>query len=165
MVDPIPEHEGYRLEFRYSEGMGANAVALPSGLIIVTDQLVTASHQDDEIIAIMAHEIGHHIQSVTGISESVRRIQAQNPGAKNELSVRQELQSDCLAGVWDKDASQRRNSDGTSIIETGDIEEGLVAAAAVGGDDQWPACVTQRDALHRSHGGLLFLIQCQALHG
>jgi predicted metalloprotease len=83
---------------------------------------------------VVAHEIGHHIQSVTGISESVRRIQAQNPGAKNELSVRQELQSDCLAGVWANDASQRRNSDGTRIIETGDIEEGLVAAAAVGDD-------------------------------
>jgi predicted metalloprotease len=83
---------------------------------------------------VIAHEVGHHIQSVTGISDSVRQIQAQNPGAKNELSVRQELQADCLAGVWANDASQRRNSDGTRIIETGDIEEGLNAAAGVGDD-------------------------------
>lgn len=83
---------------------------------------------------VVAHEVGHHIQSVTGISDSVRQIQAQNPGAKNELSVRQELQADCLAGVWASDANQRRNSDGTRIIETGDIEEGLRAAAAVGDD-------------------------------
>jgi len=83
---------------------------------------------------VVAHEVGHHIQSVTGISDSVRQIQAQNPGAKNELSVRQELQADCLAGVWANDAGQRRNSDGTRILETGDIEEGLEAAAAVGDD-------------------------------
>lgn len=83
---------------------------------------------------VVAHEVGHHVQAVTGISDSVRQIQAQNPGAKNELSVRQELQADCLAGVWANDASQRRNSDDTRIIETGDIEEGLAAAAAVGDD-------------------------------
>ncbi len=59
MVDPIPDHEGYRLEFRNSESMGANAVALPSGVIVVTDQLVWSSQHDDEVIAIMAHEIGH----------------------------------------------------------------------------------------------------------
>ncbi len=83
---------------------------------------------------VVAHEVGHHIQSVTGISDNVRRVQSQNPSVKNELSVRQELQADCLAGVWANDASQRRNSDGTRIIETGDIEEGLRAAAAVGDD-------------------------------
>jgi len=83
---------------------------------------------------VVAHEVGHHIQSVTGISDSVRQIQAQNPGAKNEMSVRQELQADCLAGVWANDAGQRRNSDGSRILETGDIEEGLAAAAAVGDD-------------------------------
>lgn len=83
---------------------------------------------------VIAHEVGHHIQSVTGISDSVRNVQSQNPSLKNELSVRQELQADCLAGVWANDASMRRNSDGTKIIETGDIEEGLAAAAGVGDD-------------------------------
>ena len=47
---------------------------------------------------VIAHEVGHHIQSVTGISDEVRQAQSENPGAKNELSVRQELQADCLAG-------------------------------------------------------------------
>ncbi len=83
---------------------------------------------------VVAHEIGHHIQAITGISASVRQVQAQNPGLKNELSVRLELQADCLAGVWANDASNRTNSDGTKIIEIGDIEEGLAAAAGVGDD-------------------------------
>lgn len=83
---------------------------------------------------VVAHEVGHHIQSVTGISDSVRNYQAQNPSLRNELSVRQELQADCFAGVWANDANGRTNSDGTRIIEVGDIEEGLLAAAAVGDD-------------------------------
>lgn len=101
---------------------------------------------------VVAHEIGHHIQSVTGISDSVRQIQAQNPGAKNELSVRQELQADCLAGVWANDASQRRNSDGTRILETGDIEEGLDAAAAVGDDRIQQQAGMQVDSHGWTHG-------------
>jgi uncharacterized protein len=83
---------------------------------------------------VIAHEIGHHIQSVTGISDQVRRAQSQNPASRNELSVRQELQADCLAGVWAFSASQRQTTDGFNIIEPGDIAEGLAAAAAVGDD-------------------------------
>ncbi len=83
---------------------------------------------------VIAHEVGHHIQSVTGISDQVRQVQSQNPGAKNELSVRQELQADCLAGVWAYSASQRTTTNGQPIIERGDISEGLGAAAAVGDD-------------------------------
>lgn len=83
---------------------------------------------------VIAHEVGHHIQSVTGISDQIRQAQSENPGAKNELSVRQELQADCLAGVWGYSASKRTISDGRPIIEAGDINEGLGAAAAVGDD-------------------------------
>ncbi len=83
---------------------------------------------------VIAHEVGHHIQSVTGISDEIRQAQAQEPGLRNELSVRQELQADCLAGVWAHSANNRRTSSGLPIIEPGDIEEGLGAAAAVGDD-------------------------------
>ncbi len=89
---------------------------------------------DFAVAYVIAHEVGHHIQSVTGISDQIRQAQSQNPGAKNELSVRQELQADCLAGVWAYSASRRTNSDGTKIIEIGDIDEGLAAAEAVGDD-------------------------------
>lgn len=84
---------------------------------------------------VIAHEVGHHIQSITGISDAVRNAQAQDPGNKNEYSIRQELQADCLAGVWAFSASQRLTVDsGQPIIERGDIEEGLTAAASVGDD-------------------------------
>lgn len=83
---------------------------------------------------VIAHEVGHHIQAITGISDSVRQAQASDPGNKNEYSIRQELQADCLAGVWAFSASQRTISTGQPIIEPGDIEEGLAAAAAVGDD-------------------------------
>ncbi|MGB5755288.1 MAG: neutral zinc metallopeptidase [Acidimicrobiales bacterium] len=84
---------------------------------------------------VIAHEVGHHIQAITGISDAVRNAQASDPGNKNEYSVRQELQADCLAGVWAFSASQRLTEEtGRPIIEDGDIEEGLAAAAAVGDD-------------------------------
>ncbi|MEM7341186.1 MAG: neutral zinc metallopeptidase [Actinomycetota bacterium] len=83
---------------------------------------------------VIAHEIGHHVQAVLGISDQVRQAQAQNPNIQNELSVRQELQADCFAGVWGWSASQRTTLDGLPILEPGDIEEGLRAAASVGDD-------------------------------
>ncbi len=84
---------------------------------------------------VIAHEVGHHIQSITGISDQVRQAQSQDPANKNEYSIRQELQADCLAGVWAHSANRRLTEDtGQSIIEPGDIEEGLEAAAAVGDD-------------------------------
>jgi predicted metalloprotease len=84
---------------------------------------------------VIAHEVGHHIQSITGISDAVRQAQAQDPGNKNEYSIRQELQADCLAGVWAFSANQRLTRDtGQPIIEPGDINEGLAAAASVGDD-------------------------------
>jgi hypothetical protein len=77
---------------------------------------------------VLGHEIGHHIQTLTGLSDQVRREQAANRGGANELSVRMELQADCLAGVWGH-ATGRRGT-----LEPGDVEEGLRAAAAIGDD-------------------------------
>ncbi len=77
---------------------------------------------------VLAHEIGHHVQKVTGIEPQVRRAQQANPARKNELSVRMELMADCLAGVWGASAGER------DLLEPGDIEEGLGAAAAIGDD-------------------------------
>lgn len=77
---------------------------------------------------IIAHEVGHHIQYLTGVNESVRKESQQNPSRANDLSVRQELQADCLAGVWGHDAEKR------DMLEAGDLEEGLLAAERVGDD-------------------------------
>jgi predicted metalloprotease len=77
---------------------------------------------------VLAHEIGHHVQRILGIEQQVRRAQQQSPEAMNELSVRLELQADCFAGVWGHSAGQR------GVLEPGDLEEGLQAAAAIGDD-------------------------------
>lgn len=77
---------------------------------------------------VLAHEIGHHVQNVLGTERKLRRAQQQNPDAKNELSVRMELQADCYAGIWGKHAQEEGR------LEAGDIEEALGAAAAVGDD-------------------------------
>jgi uncharacterized protein len=77
---------------------------------------------------VLAHEIGHHIQQQLGIEQQVRQQSQQNPGDANELSVRLELQADCLAGVWARSTYDR------GILESGDLQEGLTAAAAVGDD-------------------------------
>jgi predicted metalloprotease len=79
---------------------------------------------------VIAHEVGHHIQTLLGISEQVaRQRQRVSETEGNKLSVRQELQADCLAGVWANHAHKARN-----ILESGDIEEGLNAATAIGDD-------------------------------
>jgi predicted metalloprotease len=77
---------------------------------------------------VLAHEIGHHVQNLLGIERKVRNLQGQNPGATNALSVRLELQADCFAGVWAKSTQQR------NLLESGDVESALGAAAAVGDD-------------------------------
>jgi uncharacterized protein len=80
---------------------------------------------------VVGHEVGHHIQTLLGLSEKVHRMRAGVSEAEgNQLSVRQELQADCYAGVWGHHANQQRQ-----LLETGDIEEALTAAAAIG-DDQ-----------------------------
>lgn len=79
---------------------------------------------------VIAHEIGHHIQILLGISDKViAEGKNMNKYHKNALSVRQELQADCFAGVWANNAHRARN-----ILESGDIEEGLNAASAIGDD-------------------------------
>ncbi len=84
---------------------------------------------------VIAHEIGHHLQSILGISDGVRQAQSDDPDNRNEYSIRQELQADCLAGVWAHSASTRLTREtGQPILERGDIEEGLQAAASVGDD-------------------------------
>jgi predicted metalloprotease len=77
---------------------------------------------------VIAHEIGHHVQTLLGVSSRVRQLQQRNPSAANELSVAMELQADCFAGVWGNRAASRNR------LEPGDTEEGLAAAAAVGDD-------------------------------
>jgi uncharacterized protein len=77
---------------------------------------------------VLAHEIGHHVQSLLGINERVSALQGRSPSRANALSVRLELQADCFAGVWGHSTAQR------DILERGDVESGLGAAAAVGDD-------------------------------
>jgi uncharacterized protein len=79
---------------------------------------------------VIAHEVGHHVQNLLGISGKVHDAQ-QRAGrdAANELSVRLELQADCLAGVWAHQTQQQKQ-----VLEKGDVEEALGAAAAVGDD-------------------------------
>ena len=80
---------------------------------------------------VVAHEVGHHVQKLLGISDKVSRLQARagSRADANDLSVRLELQADCLAGVWGYYANQERG-----FLEPGDVEEGLRAAAAIGDD-------------------------------
>jgi uncharacterized protein len=77
---------------------------------------------------VITHELGHHVQHLLGTDAKVRRAQQQNPDQANALSVALELQADCYAGVWAYHTKQE------NILEPGDIDEGLAAAAAVGDD-------------------------------
>jgi predicted metalloprotease len=79
---------------------------------------------------VIAHEVGHHVQTLAGVADQVRRAQARADEAeRNALQVRMELQADCYAGLWAKGAARM-----TDFIEQGDIEEGLRAASAIGDD-------------------------------
>lgn len=79
---------------------------------------------------VIAHEVGHHVQNLLGISREVQRQQAQLDAQQaNALSVRTELQADCFAGIWAYHAQHYQG-----IIESGDIEEAINAAAAIGDD-------------------------------
>ncbi|WP_372682465.1 neutral zinc metallopeptidase [Desulfosarcina sp.] len=79
---------------------------------------------------VIAHEVGHHIQTLLGISDHVHAARRKlNTAEGNQLSVRLELQADCLAGVWANHANRTRQ-----LLEVGDLEEGLSAASAIGDD-------------------------------
>lgn len=77
---------------------------------------------------VIAHEIGHHVQNLLGVNGEVQRLSREQPDQANELSIRLELQADCYAGVWAYSTFER------GLLESGDLEEGLGAAAAVGDD-------------------------------
>jgi predicted metalloprotease len=84
---------------------------------------------------VLAHELGHHVQTLLGVDSQVRQMQQSRPDQANQLSVRMELQADCFAGVWGHHASQPgRAAQGKVELERGDLEEGLNAAAAIGDD-------------------------------
>lgn len=81
---------------------------------------------------VIAHEVGHHVQTITGTSDQVRSAQARASEAEgNQLQVRMELQADCYAGVW---AALARTNDGQPVVEPGDFEEAMRAAQAIGDD-------------------------------
>jgi len=77
---------------------------------------------------VIAHELGHHVQNILGIERQMRQLSDRNPSQQNALSVRLELQADCLAGVWGHTAAERGK------IDQADVQAGLSAAAAVGDD-------------------------------
>ena len=88
------------------------------------------AHGDFSVAYVIAHEVAHHVQNLEGTSDKIRQIQMRsNKKDANALSVLVELQADCYAGVWAYHAHKQRN-----ILEQGDIEEGLNAAASVGDD-------------------------------
>lgn len=79
---------------------------------------------------VIAHEVGHHVQTLTGVSSEVSaRMRSLPEEQANQMSVRQELQADCFAGLWAYHANRLRQ-----ILEDGDVEEALTAAAAIGDD-------------------------------
>ena len=77
----------------------------------------------------IADAVGHHVQNLLGISRKVQAASQRSPGRANQLSVRQQLQADCLAGIWGHFANRSRR-----VLQAGDIDQGLAAAAAIGDD-------------------------------
>ncbi|MES2120409.1 MAG: neutral zinc metallopeptidase [Pseudomonadota bacterium] len=81
---------------------------------------------------VIAHEVGHHVQDLTGNLDTAQNSQARAGKREgNAIQVKVELQADCYAGVW---AANARNSDGSTVLEAGDVEEGMGAAEAIGDD-------------------------------
>lgn len=94
--------------------------------------ILTQLAQEDQLTQayVIAHEIGHHVQNLLGISQQVYTLSKRVSKVEaNQLSVRQELQADCLAGIWAHHAQRSRQ-----ILEQGDIEEALNAACSIGDD-------------------------------
>jgi predicted metalloprotease len=86
---------------------------------------------------VMAHEYGHHVQALLGTEAQMRRQQQRDPGNANQLSVMLELQADCYAGAWAKNATGTTDASGQKIftsVTQRDIQEGLDTAAAIGDD-------------------------------
>ena len=86
---------------------------------------------------VLAHEYGHHVQDLVGTEAAMRRVQKRNPDEANKLSVMLELQADCYAGIWAKNATGTTDAKGNKIFESisdQDIQQGLDTAAAIGDD-------------------------------
>ena len=95
----------------------------------------------------LAHEIGHHIQNLLGTDDKVRaRSRGQGKAAQNELSVRQELQADCYAGVWASAAGDKQ------LLDVDDIQEAVRAAQAIGDDRLQKQAGVPVDAETWTHG-------------
>jgi predicted metalloprotease len=97
-------------------------------------------------VYVLAHELGHHVQNLLGTSDEVRQAEQQDPDRANEYSVRLELQADCYAGIWGGSAQER------GLLEPGDLEEGLGAAAAVGDDRMQAQAGMEVDQESWTHG-------------
>lgn len=96
---------------------------------------------------VMAHEVAHHVQNELGIMDQVRSAQQSDPGQANDYSVALELQADCLAGVWANSIFQQGD-----VLERGDIEEALNAAASVGDDRIQEATTGRVNPENWTHG-------------
>jgi predicted metalloprotease len=95
---------------------------------------------------VVAHELGHHIQRLTGVTTQVTQLQQSTPASANALSVLTELQADCYAGVWAYSTYQR------GLLEPGDLDEALTAAAAVGDDFLQKSATGTIDPEQWTHG-------------
>jgi hypothetical protein len=95
---------------------------------------------------VIAHEVGHHVQTLLGTNDAVQRESRESRDAANELSVRLELQADCFAGVWASSVQER------DILEAGDVEEAIGAAEAVGDDRIQEATRGRIDPESFTHG-------------
>lgn len=95
---------------------------------------------------IIAHEVGHHVQNLLGITARAAAAKQQNPPGANAISVRVELQADCLAGVWAHSAYER------NLLSPGDMDQALRAAAAVGDDYQQHLSGQQVQPENWTHG-------------
>ncbi|MEX1134243.1 MAG: neutral zinc metallopeptidase [Acidimicrobiia bacterium] len=83
---------------------------------------------------VIAHEFGHHIQTVIGVSDEVRGLQQQSPDQANQLSILMELQADCFAGVWASTIAVGTGTGESIELDPGEIQEAIDAASAVGDD-------------------------------
>ncbi|MFK3983286.1 neutral zinc metallopeptidase [Micromonospora sp. NPDC050397] len=104
---------------------------------------------------VLAHEYGHHVQDLLGTEAQLRRQQARDPGQANELSVALELQADCYAGAWAKNATGTADASGQKIftsITDRDIQEGLDTASAIGDDAIQQRSGGQIDESSFTHG-------------
>jgi uncharacterized protein len=120
-------------------------VYLDAGFFNELEQRFHASGDFAEAYVI-AHEIGHHVQNLLGITAEVDQADRSDPADANELSIRLELQADCLAGVWGHSANER------GVLDPGDLREAITAAQAVGDDRIQESTTGRIDRESWTHG-------------